>query len=122
MLTKVEEATCPLAEQVAVEYGCELASCERMPRTAPAVYAPEMVNRVVERLDARGLATRQLWSAAGHDAQQLAAISPTAIVDEVDCHVAHELDAQGAVVGQRPLLVRVCDAVALAADEQGPRP
>ncbi|WP_329576624.1 MULTISPECIES: M20 family metallo-hydrolase [unclassified Streptomyces] len=80
VLTKVEDAIRPLAEQVAAEYDCELTACERMSRTAPAVFAPEMVNRVVERLDARGLATRQLWSGAGHDAQQLATISPTAMV------------------------------------------
>ncbi|MBB5159880.1 M20 family metallo-hydrolase [Saccharopolyspora phatthalungensis] len=80
VLAKAESAIRPLAEDVALTYGCELTTCERISRTAPATFDPAMVDRVAGRIEEHGLPARRLWSGAGHDAQQLATICPTAMV------------------------------------------
>ncbi|WPB95825.1 M20 family metallo-hydrolase [Streptomyces malaysiensis] len=80
VLVKAESAIRPLAEKVARTHGCELTTCDQISRTAPAAFDPAMVDRVAERISAHGLPVRRLWSGAGHDAQQLTTICPTAMV------------------------------------------
>ncbi|MGI8312593.1 hypothetical protein [Saccharopolyspora hattusasensis] len=46
VLAKAESAIRHLAEDVALTYGCELTTCERMSRTAPATFDPAVVDRV----------------------------------------------------------------------------
>lgn len=80
VLAEAESAIRPLAEHVALIYDCELTTCDRISRTAPAAFDPAMVDRVADRISAHGLPVRRLWSGAGHDAQQLTTICPTAMV------------------------------------------
>ncbi|QIZ37604.1 hypothetical protein [Saccharopolyspora sp. ASAGF58] len=55
VLAKAESAIRHFAEDVALAYGCELTTCERMSRTAPATFDPAVVDRVADRVEARGL-------------------------------------------------------------------
>ncbi|MBB6376747.1 N-carbamoyl-L-amino-acid hydrolase [Pseudonocardia eucalypti] len=80
VLAEAEEAVRPLAEEAAATYGCAVTGCERTSRTAPVAFHPATVERVADRIGARGIPVRRLWSGAGHDAQLLAGICPTAMV------------------------------------------
>lgn len=55
-------------------------STRRLARFEPVVFASEMTDRVERCAHARGLSTRRMPSGAGHDAQMLAAVCPTAMI------------------------------------------
>ena len=53
---------------------------EEMVRFAPVPFAVEMVDRIKSEAAHLGLTVREMPSGAGHDAQMLAAICPTAMI------------------------------------------
>ncbi len=52
----------------------------RLARFEPVAFAPEMTQRIEKHAQALGLSTRRMPSGAGHDAQMLAAVCPTAMI------------------------------------------
>ncbi|WP_230976738.1 Zn-dependent hydrolase [Pseudothauera rhizosphaerae] len=52
----------------------------KLARFAPVPFAPEMTARIERHARAQGLSTRRMPSGAGHDAQMLAAVCPTAMI------------------------------------------
>lgn len=52
----------------------------RLARFEPVLFAPDMIDRIERHAKAQGLSTRRLPSGAGHDAQMLAAVCPTAMI------------------------------------------
>ncbi len=55
-------------------------STRRLARFEPVIFAPEMTDRIERNAQAQGLSTRRMPSGAGHDAQMLAAVCPTAMI------------------------------------------
>lgn len=55
-------------------------STRRLARFEPVPFAPEMTALIERHARAQGLSTRRLPSGAGHDAQMLAAVCPTAMI------------------------------------------
>ncbi|MBC9073042.1 Zn-dependent hydrolase [Thauera sp. CAU 1555] len=55
-------------------------STRKLARFAPVPFAPEMTDRIEGHARALGLTTRRMPSGAGHDAQMLAAVCPTAMI------------------------------------------
>lgn len=55
-------------------------STRKLARFAPVPFDPEMCTRIETQARALGLATRRMPSGAGHDAQMLAAVCPTAMI------------------------------------------
>lgn len=59
--------------------GCAI-SAERLARTDPVAFDRELVLSVERLASERGLASRRMTSGAGHDAQMIALIAPTAML------------------------------------------
>ena len=55
-------------------------STRKLARFAPVPFAPAMTDRIEGHARALGLTTRRMPSGAGHDAQMLAAVCPTAMI------------------------------------------
>ena len=52
----------------------------RLARFEPVIFAQEMTDHIERHAQAQGLSTRRMPSGAGHDAQMLAAVCPTAMI------------------------------------------
>ena len=52
----------------------------RIARFEPVIFAPEMTDRIEHHAQAQGLSTRRMPSGAGHDAQMMAPLCPTAMI------------------------------------------
>ena len=52
----------------------------RLARFEPVIFDPEMVGRIERKAQDQGFSTRRMPSGAGHDAQMLAAVCPTAMI------------------------------------------
>jgi N-carbamoyl-L-amino-acid hydrolase len=68
-----------IEESLAVA-SCELISLVQTARTEPVVFHSDIVNAVEREIRALGIETHRLVSGAGHDAQELASISPSGMV------------------------------------------
>ena len=52
----------------------------RIARFEPVIFAPEMTDRIERHAQEQGLSTRRMPSGAGHDAQMMAPLCPTAMI------------------------------------------
>lgn len=83
-------------------------------RFAPVPFAPEMSNRIEHHARALGLTTRRMPSGAGHDAQMLAAVCPTAMifvpsVDGISHNVREYTRPEHIEAGANVLLAVLCE-------------
>lgn len=83
-------------------------------RFAPVPFAPEMTNRIEHHARAQGLSTRRMPSGAGHDAQMLAAVCPTAMifvpsVDGISHNVREYTRPEHIEAGANVLLAVLCE-------------
>lgn len=86
-LRNTDEALLQAAERELAEYVDRLAAeqfvtihARRLARTAPVKFDERLVRLIEHSSGARGLKTRRMTSGAGHDAQMLARICPSAMV------------------------------------------
>lgn len=78
-LQAAEAALAEYLETLAREENVAVA-VERLARFEPVIFASEIVAMVEEAAMARGLSCRRMTSGAGHDAQMIARIAPTAMI------------------------------------------
>ncbi|MDO9596216.1 MAG: Zn-dependent hydrolase [Azoarcus sp.] len=83
-------------------------------RFAPVPFAPEMTARIEHHARALGLSTRRMPSGAGHDAQMLAAVCPTAMifvpsVDGISHNVREYTHPEHIEAGANVLLAVLCE-------------
>lgn len=78
-LREEEEALAAFLDKLAREEDVEV-SVERLVRFQPVKFDQRIVKLVEESAKERGLATRRMTSGAGHDAQMIARIAPTAMI------------------------------------------
>ena len=78
-LGEAEEKLTEILERVAKEEGVEVKK-ESLARFAPVVFDPDLVAVVEEAVKARGHSYMPMVSGAGHDAQMMARIAPTAMI------------------------------------------
>ena len=86
----------------------------RLARFEPVIFAPEMTDRIERSAQAKGLSTRRMPSGAGHDAQMLAAVCPTAMifipsVDGISHNVREYSHPQHIEAGANVLLSVLCE-------------
>ena len=86
----------------------------RLARFEPVIFAPEMTDRIERHAQAQGLSTRRMPSGAGHDAQMLAAVCPTAMifipsVDGISHNVREYSHPQHIEAGANVLLSVLCE-------------
>ena len=86
----------------------------RLARFEPVIFAPEMTGRIERIAQAQGLSTRRMPSGAGHDAQMLAAVCPTAMifipsVDGISHNVLEYSHPQHIEAGANVLLSVLCE-------------
>jgi len=91
-------------------------------RFEPVPFAPEMTNRIERHAKAHGLSTRRMPSGAGHDAQMLAALCPTAMifipsVDGISHNVREFSHPQHIEAGANVLLAVLCELAEMAPQE-----
>jgi N-carbamoyl-L-amino-acid hydrolase len=79
-LRRAEEAMHRIIEESITVASCELISLVQTARTEPVVFHSDIVNAVEREIRALGIETHRLVSGAGHDAQELASISPSGMV------------------------------------------
>lgn len=79
VLVEAEKALAERVTELAAAEGCTV-DTRRLARFEPVDFDPRMVALVEEVATARGLSVRRLPSGAGHDAQMLARVCPTAMV------------------------------------------
>lgn len=83
-------------------------------RFAPVPFAPAMCDRIERHARVQGLRTRRMPSGAGHDAQMLAAVCPTAMifvpsVDGISHNVREFTHPQHIEAGANVLLAVLCE-------------
>lgn len=78
-LREEEQALAAFLEKLAQEEDVEV-SVERLVRFQPVKFDQRIVKLVEESVKERGLVTRRMTSGAGHDAQMIARIAPTAMI------------------------------------------
>jgi N-carbamoyl-L-amino-acid hydrolase len=78
-LREEEEALAAFLAQVAAEEEVEI-TVERLARFSPVTFDPGLVALIEEAAAARGLPCLRMTSGAGHDAQMMARIAPTAMI------------------------------------------
>lgn len=88
----------------------------RLARFEPVIFAPEMTDRIERNAQDHGLTTRRMPSGAGHDAQMLAAVCPTAMifipsVDGISHNVLEYSHPQHIEAGANVLLSVLCELV-----------
>ena len=104
---------------IAEAEGCAVAS-RRLARFEPVEFDPAMIDVVEEVASGLGHSTRRLPSGAGHDAQMLARVCPTAMiftpsVDGLSHNIAEFTEARDVAAGADVLLhvlLRAAEAVA----------
>jgi beta-ureidopropionase / N-carbamoyl-L-amino-acid hydrolase len=74
-----ERALADYLKQLADERGVTV-SVERLARFSPVKFDHEIVAQIETAAEARGLSVRRMTSGAGHDAQMIARIAPTAMI------------------------------------------
>jgi len=79
LLRQAEEIFRKAAEDVAREEGLRL-SRRQLVRFDPVVFDENLVRRIENAAASRGLSCRRISSGAGHDAQMMARICPTAMI------------------------------------------
>ncbi len=80
--TRLQAAEAVLAaylDQIAKAEGVTI-STERLARFAPVMFDPAIVGMVEDAAHQRGLSVRRMTSGAGHDAQMMARLAPTAMI------------------------------------------
>lgn len=78
-LQALETALADFLARVAEEEGVDI-SAERLARFQPVVFDPAIVAAIEASARTRGLKSRRMTSGAGHDAQMIARIAPTAMI------------------------------------------
>lgn len=78
-LAAAEAALAGYLDRLAAEAGVRV-SVERLARFAPVAFDPAIVEMVERAAAAHGLRSRRMTSGAGHDAQMLARLCPTAMI------------------------------------------
>ena len=86
----------------------------KLARFAPVPFAPEMTDRIERHALAQGLSTRRMPSGAGHDAQMMAPVCPTAMifvpsVDGISHNVREYTHPQHIEAGANVLLAVLCE-------------
>jgi N-carbamoyl-L-amino-acid hydrolase len=94
-------------------------------RFAPVPFAPAMCDRIERHARALGLSTRRLPSGAGHDAQMLAAVCPTAMifvpsVDGISHNVREYTHPEHIEAGANVLLAVLCELAGTTASAGAP--
>jgi N-carbamoyl-L-amino-acid hydrolase len=79
LLTEAERQLATYCRQLEEEIGVAITS-RRLARFAPVVFARDAVDQVEAAAKSRGLPVRRMTSGAGHDAQMMAAVAPTAMI------------------------------------------
>jgi len=79
LLRAAEAELAAYLPQVAALEGVEI-TARQTARTAPVDFDQELQSRIAAAADARGLSRQAIVSGAGHDAQEMARICPTAMV------------------------------------------
>ena len=78
-LQAAEAAVAAYLDQLAQAEGVRIAT-ERLARFEPVVFDPAIVAMVEAAAQERGLSVRRMTSGAGHDAQMMARLAPTAMI------------------------------------------
>lgn len=78
-LRREEAALAAYLDELAVAEGVTITT-ERLARFEPVVFDPDIVEQVERAAARRGLPCRRMTSGAGHDAQMMARICPTAMI------------------------------------------
>ena len=112
----LQKAEAALVEQLAGlcrEEKVEI-STRRLARFEPVVFNPQMVDRVEAHAQGQGLTTRRMPSGAGHDAQMLAAVCPSAMifvpsVDGISHNVKEFTHPKHIEAGGNVLLAVLCE-------------
>ncbi|WP_434730559.1 Zn-dependent hydrolase [Rhizobium binae] len=78
-LLEEERALSELLSRLAAEEGLTI-STERLARSAPVAFDQEIVAVIEDAAKKRGLSYQRMTSGAGHDAQMIATIAPTAMI------------------------------------------
>ncbi|THF64479.1 Zn-dependent hydrolase [Pseudothauera nasutitermitis] len=100
-------------ENLRAAEGVDIAT-RSLARFAPVRFAPEMAARIERHARALGLSTRRMPSGAGHDAQMLAAVCPTAMifvpsVEGISHNVREFTHPHHLEAGARVLLTVLCE-------------
>ncbi len=66
-------------DELSLELGARIER-RQTARTPSVAFAPEVMRRIEEAARARGASTQAIVSGAGHDAQEIAALAPTAMI------------------------------------------
>jgi beta-ureidopropionase / N-carbamoyl-L-amino-acid hydrolase len=74
-----EQALADYLKKLGAEQGVTITT-ERLARFSPVTFDQEIVAHIEAAANARGLANRRMTSGAGHDAQMIARIAPTAMI------------------------------------------
>lgn len=107
-LQGLEAALADFLLRVAAEEGVEI-SVERLARFQPVAFDLGIVAAIEASAKARGLKTRRMTSGAGHDAQMIARIAPTAMIfvpsrDGISHNPREHTEADDLVAGANVLL------------------
>ncbi|WP_043626936.1 Zn-dependent hydrolase [Ensifer sp. ZNC0028] len=107
-LQALETVLADFLARVAEEEGVEI-SVERLARFQPVVFDPAIVAAIEASARTRGLKSRRMTSGAGHDAQMLARIAPTAMIfvpsrDGISHNPREHTDPDDLVAGANVLL------------------
>jgi N-carbamoyl-L-amino-acid hydrolase len=78
-LRKLEQDLKHFLSELAADSGLKI-ECERLARFEPAEFAPEIVAMIEKIAQNDGLTTLRMTSGAGHDAQMMARICPSAMI------------------------------------------
>ncbi|MFT9016900.1 MAG: Zn-dependent hydrolase [Acetobacter sp.] len=78
-LQQADAALLGIAQDVATQTGTDV-TCRTLARFDPVAFDPACVNAVEHTARALGYSTRRLHSGAGHDAQMIARIAPSAMI------------------------------------------
>jgi N-carbamoyl-L-amino-acid hydrolase len=124
----LREAEARLAAHCSALEQAEGVAIERrtLARFEPVAFAPDMVDLVERTARAHGHTVRRLPSGAGHDAQMLARVCPTAMVftpsvDGISHNPAERTEPADLEAGANVLLAVLCElAGARVADRTGP--
>jgi len=120
-LRNTDESLLQRAEAALVEHLAGLCreekveiSTRRLARFEPVVFNPQMVDRVEAHAQGQGLTTRRMPSGAGHDAQMLAAVCPSAMifvpsVDGISHNVKEFTHPKHIEAGANVLLAVLCE-------------
>ena len=116
---RFREFLAALAEEEHVEI-----TTRQLARFEPVEFDPDMVDRVEATAQRLGYSTRRMPSGAGHDAQMLARVCPTAMVftpsEQGLSHNPAEYTAPADLQAGADVLLQVMLALALEADDCGP--